>query len=70
MGNLDKINVPGVSIILSAAAADTSSTLMCVYSYFDGDLPEEEKLKVELKSEEEEEEVTPGQKKATHKSQR
>ncbi|XP_033486604.1 ATP-dependent DNA/RNA helicase DHX36 [Epinephelus lanceolatus] len=47
------------------AAANSSG-----HCYFDGDLPEEEKLKVELKSEEEEEEVTPGQKKATHKSQR
>ncbi|XP_037630844.1 ATP-dependent DNA/RNA helicase DHX36 [Sebastes umbrosus] len=40
------------------------------HCFFDGDAPEEDKLKMELKSDEEEEEVTPGQKKATHKSQR
>lgn len=41
-----------------------------VCSYFDGDMPEEEKQKIEIKSEDEEEEVSMGQKKATHKSQR
>lgn len=33
-------------------------------------MPEEEKLKVEIKSEDEEEEVSLGQKKAANKSQR
>lgn len=65
MGKLDSINAWS----FSAVAADRSMTLICACSYFDGDLSEEEQ-KIELKSEEEEEEVTPGQKKATHKSQR
>uniref|UniRef100_A0A7N6BDQ7 ATP-dependent DNA/RNA helicase DHX36 n=1 Tax=Anabas testudineus TaxID=64144 RepID=A0A7N6BDQ7_ANATE len=41
------------------ARASTSNSC-----YFDGDMPEEEKLKVEIKSEDEEEEVSLGQKKA------
>lgn len=39
-------------------------------SYFDGDLPEEEKHKAEVKSEEEDEEIIPGQKKKSHSSKR
>lgn len=42
----------------------------CACSYFDGEEPEEDKLKTEIKSEEDEEEICPGQKKANHKSQR
>ena len=44
--------------------------MICVCSYFDGDVPEEDKQKIEIKSEEEEEEVSSGQKRAAHKSQR
>ncbi|XP_042336939.1 ATP-dependent DNA/RNA helicase DHX36-like, partial [Plectropomus leopardus] len=40
------------------------------HCYFDGDAPEEDKLKTEFKSEEEEEEVSPGQMKASQTSQR
>lgn len=40
------------------------------HCYFDGDEPEEDKQKIEIKSKEEEGEVNVGQKKATHKSQR
>ncbi|KAK2847336.1 hypothetical protein Q5P01_010335 [Channa striata] len=40
------------------------------HCYFDGDMPEEEKLKLEIKSEEEGEEVGVDKKKAAHKSQR
>ncbi|XP_044057746.1 ATP-dependent DNA/RNA helicase DHX36 [Siniperca chuatsi] len=40
------------------------------HCYFDGDEPEEDKQKIEIKSEEEEEDISPGQIKATHKSQR
>lgn len=46
---------------------------MCVAhvnSFFDGDLPEEEKQRIEIKSEDEEEDVSLGQRKAAHKSQR
>lgn len=43
-------------------------TFVC--SYFDGDLPEEERLKSEVKSEEEEEEISSGQKKGVNTSQR
>ena len=60
MGKLDSINAWS---FLAVAA------LICSRSYFDGDVSEEEQ-KIELKSEEEEEEVTSGQKKAKHKSQR
>lgn len=42
-------------------------TFLC--SFFDGDEPEEEKIKSEIKNEEEEEDISVGQK-ATHKSQR
>ncbi|XP_029283324.1 ATP-dependent DNA/RNA helicase DHX36 [Cottoperca gobio] len=42
------------------AAANSSG-----HCYFDGDVSEEDKLKIEFKSEDEEEEVTPGQKKTT-----
>lgn len=42
--------------------------MFIIISYFDGDLPEEEKTKTEVKWEEEE--GSPGQKKATGKSQR
>lgn len=59
----------GVSNIFSAVSAEKNVTL-CACSYFDGEMSEEEKLKIEFKSEEEEEDVTPGQKKATLKSQR
>uniref|UniRef100_A0A3Q3BAB6 RNA helicase n=1 Tax=Kryptolebias marmoratus TaxID=37003 RepID=A0A3Q3BAB6_KRYMA len=38
------------------------------HCYFDGDLPEEEKYKVEVKSDEEEEDITPGQKKASKRN--
>ncbi|XP_041797362.1 ATP-dependent DNA/RNA helicase DHX36 [Chelmon rostratus] len=40
------------------------------HCYFDGDMPEEDKVKIEIKSEEEEEEDILCQKKETHKSQR
>lgn len=40
------------------------------HCYFDGDAPEEEKLKIDIKSEEEEEEISLGQRDATKKSQR
>lgn len=39
-------------------------------SYFDGDAPEEDKRKLEVKSEEEEEEIFQGQKETNSKSQR
>lgn len=44
--------------------------MTCVCSYFDGDISEEDKLKNEIKSEEEEDEVMPDLKKAAHKSKR
>ncbi|XP_045929088.1 ATP-dependent DNA/RNA helicase DHX36 [Micropterus dolomieu] len=40
------------------------------HCYFDGDEPEEDKQKIEVKSVEEEETISPGQEKAIHKSQR
>lgn len=61
---LDWIKMPRVSVIFFCC--DLFMTL--VYSYFDGDLPEEEKLKIEVKSEESEEEVSSGQKKGANTS--
>lgn len=44
--------------------------MTCAWSYFDGDEPKQDKQKTNIKTEEEEEEICLGQKKASSKSQR
>lgn len=62
-----RLQDPSVSVVCKYAVTDLCMTRVC--SYFDGDMPEEEKRKIEIKSEDEEEDVSLDQKKA-HKSQR
>lgn len=58
--------MPGGSIIFHLNSNSFMTILTCSYSYFDGDAPEETKVKTEVNSEEEEE----GNLKAKCKSQR
>lgn len=65
--------MPGELVIFPAVTVSKmlfNIFMTCVCSYFDGDLPEEEKHIIEVKSEEEEEEVCSVQRTSSHKSQR
>ncbi|XP_041662309.1 ATP-dependent DNA/RNA helicase DHX36 isoform X2 [Cheilinus undulatus] len=58
------------AVASSSSNWQTTPSSSSGHCYFDGDVPEEEKLKIEIKSEEEEEEIAEGQRTATFRGQR